>query len=100
MPNNIITTVHTDSGIEMKSEGDFVIANSEAIKKALMDSVMRNGAESLLLTNVTAIDVSGIQLAYAWKKTLESLGRNAKVIMPQTPEIKDLLQKTGINQIF
>jgi anti-anti-sigma factor len=100
MAKIILEIIETESGITMAYEGEFNVTNVEHIKEALLQSAARKGNETLLLTAVTAMDVSGIQLAYSWKKILQAQGRKADVVLPQLESIKDLLEKTGLTQMF
>jgi hypothetical protein len=100
MKEKIITTVQVGKEIHIICEADFNIGNAGLIKEALLESLERNGDEILSLTNTPAIDVSGIQLAFSWKHELEAQGRRAEVLLPGKEDIKDLLEKTGITQMF
>jgi hypothetical protein len=84
----------------MKCEEDFTAENAASIKEALLASTARKGDEILLLSEATAIDVIGIQLAFAWKLALQRQQRKAEVLLPQPESIIDLLKKTGITQLF
>lgn len=100
MENTILKIEETDLGITMICDGDFTVTHAEFIKKELLDSAARKGDEILSLSNAKSIDVSGIQLAYSWKKILEAQGRQATVLLPQSENIKDLLEKTGLTKLF
>jgi ABC-type transporter Mla MlaB component len=95
----IQTEEHAD-GIHLIFNGDFTVKNAAQIVSALTVSASRKGSEILSLTNATAIDVAGIQLAYCWKTTLESQDRNVKIVLPESESLTDLLQKTGITKIL
>jgi hypothetical protein len=100
MNTKILSIAQTDSGTQMICESDFCVSNGAAIKEMLLQSLQRSGDETLSLTHATSIDVSGVQLAFSWKKALLAQGRKAIVLLPQGESIKDLLEKTGITQIF
>jgi anti-anti-sigma regulatory factor len=100
MAKAILTIQKTDQGITMTFEGEFTVANVEIIKESLLQSAAREGDEVLSLTGATSIDVSGIQLAFSWKKILQAQGRKADVLLPQLDNIQDLLNKSGITQIL
>jgi anti-anti-sigma regulatory factor len=100
MEKLIIKIQKTNEGLAMICEEDFNVANAQAIKEALLESVERKGNEILSLVTATTIDASGIQLAFVWKKALEAQGRRADVLFPNSENSKELLDKTGITQIF
>jgi hypothetical protein len=100
MENTILKLVETGKGISMICNDDFSAANARAIQESLLKSSARKGDEVLSLAKAISIDVSGIQLAFAWKRALQAQGRKADVVLPQSENIKDLLDKTGITQIF
>jgi hypothetical protein len=100
MANPILTIIETNTRTEMVCESDFTVTNAEIIKTTLLESSERKGDEILSLVGATSIDASGIQLAFAWKTTLQNQRRHADVLLPQSANIKDLLDKTGITQIF
>src|SRR4051812_45189218 len=100
MKDSILKIIEIYNKTEMICEADFVVANAVLIKKALLASVERKSDETLSLIAATSIDASGIQLAFAWKTALQNQGRNGEVLLPQSTNIKDLLEKTGITQIF
>ncbi|HEY0653736.1 MAG TPA: STAS domain-containing protein [Chryseosolibacter sp.] len=79
---------------------DFTATNAATIKAELMHSVERTGEEVLSLENVTSLDITGIQLAFAWRKALVAQGRKATVKLPRAGNINDLLEKTGIHKLF
>lgn len=100
METNILSTTQSDNGTLIICQNDFCVLHAEVIKDTLLQSLQRSGDETLSLTDATSIDVSGIQLVFSWRKALQAQGRKATVLLPQTESIKDLLEKTGITQIF
>jgi anti-anti-sigma regulatory factor len=100
MANPILKIIEAKNSTEMICEGDFNVTNGESIKQALLESAARKGDEILSLAGATSIDASGIQLAFAWRTALQTQHRKADVLFPQSSDIKDLLEKTGITQIF
>jgi hypothetical protein len=100
MANPVLKVQETDQGIIMIFEGEFTVGYVEMIKESLLQSAARKGNEILSLIGATSIDVSGIQLAFSWKKILQAQGRKADVLLPQSENIKDLLIKAGITQIL
>jgi anti-anti-sigma regulatory factor len=100
MANSVLNVHGTDRGITMTFEGEFAAVNVKMIKEALLESAARKSDEILSLTGATSIDVSGIQLAFSWKKALQAQGRKADVLPPESENIKDLLIKAGITTIL
>jgi anti-anti-sigma regulatory factor len=100
MNTSELTIAATDKGIQLDIQGDFNIESCDKMKLDLLTSASREGEESLNLSKTTAMDVVGIQLAYAWKIALAKKNRTATVIQPKSENIKDLFDKTGITQIL
>lgn len=100
MTENEIKAIDTENGIRLEIHGEFTSRCSEQVKKGLIASLSRDGAELLDLTQVSAMDVAGVQLAFAWKSALEQSGRKATIMLPEAENLKDLFTKTGITQIL
>jgi hypothetical protein len=100
MNTDIFSIAQIDNEIHMTCEAEFSVSNAVVIKQALQQSAARKGDETLSLTKARSIDLTGIQLAFAWRAALKIQGRNAKVLLPEAAPLKDLLQKAGITQIF
>jgi hypothetical protein len=98
--DNELNVTNTEDAIQLEARGEFTLRCGDKIKQELMLSAARAGAESLNLVEASAMDLAGIQLAYAWKKSLEQRGRKAVVILPEAENIKDLFTRTGITQIL
>jgi hypothetical protein len=97
---NELKLVKTENAAHLEVRGEFTLRCGEGIKKDLISSISEESNESLDLTHACAMDVAGIQLAYAWKKALQDNGKKANVILPESENIKDLFAKTGITQIL
>jgi anti-anti-sigma regulatory factor len=92
--------VNAENETQLLIRGDFTMKSSKVIKEDLLLSVSRNRNEALDLSQVSAIDVAGIQFACAWKKALQIKGRKGSVILPEAENLKDLIVKAGITQIL
>jgi ABC-type transporter Mla MlaB component len=95
-----LKTTQTPGTEELTIEGDFNLRNIAHAKAALLESNSRKNDEALNLKNVTALDLAGVQLAYAWRKSLQAQGRQATITLPEDEGIKDLIKKTGITNIL
>ena len=84
----------------MICRGEFNAARTIGIEQLLSESLRRRGNETLVLTDVTRIDITGIKLAYAWKRALELQNRKAQVLLPASAVIANLLIRTGIAELF
>lgn len=100
MSNVILEITENNQVVHMICTNDFNASNAASIKVELMQSVERTGEEVLSLQQATALDITGIQLAFAWRKALVAQGRKAKVELPRAENINDLLVKTGITKLF
>lgn len=100
MKTNELKIVSTGKEIRLEIQGDVTIGTRKKIKNDLLPSVATEGNMSLDLSQANMMDVTGIQLAYAWKKALAQNQRTGIVILPESENIKDLFVKTGITQIL
>ena len=89
-----------EHGTRMIFSGAFSAEWSATIKQYLSESMMRSGHETLVLTNVTSIDILGIKLAYTWRRALELQDRTGKIVLPECAVIRDLLVRTGIAELL
>ena len=89
-----------EDGTRMVCKGEFNEAHAVAIQQFLEQSATRTGNETLVLTDVTTIDVIGIKLVYAWRSTLELQSRKAHILLPVSEAIQQLLEKTGIAKLL
>jgi anti-anti-sigma factor len=91
-----------ESGDEthIRCEGEFTISSLRKLNDILRTTIEGTGDIKLSLTHITAIDVTGIQLLYAWKNQLEASGRSTVVLFPEAKTVNDLLIKTGIIKLF
>ena len=87
-------------GMLISCDGEFTFKNSVEIRTVLGQSAVRSSNEVLCLKNATAIDITGIQIASAWKRTLVAQGRVAEVVLPESHDLHDLLLKTGSAKLF
>jgi hypothetical protein len=100
MIENELKALDTGNGIHLELHGEFTLRSGEQTKKDLISSLSGEGPELLDLTRASAMDVAGIQLAYAWKNALGQAGRKATITLPEAENLKDLFTKTGITQIL
>jgi len=80
-------------------QGDIRIQYALEFKKILSASFERTANERLVLAHVTAFDVTGVQLAYVWRKELMARGRLASIRWPENQALNELLEKSGITKI-
>ncbi|WP_133259505.1 STAS domain-containing protein [Pseudochryseolinea flava] len=95
-----MTIERDEDGTRIICSGEFNAARAIAIEQLLGQSMTRRGQETLVLTHVTTMDITGIRLAYAWRRALELQNRNAKVVLPASGVIGNLLERTGIAKLF
>jgi hypothetical protein len=100
MKNLILKTEPHHNTLGLVIEGECKVQNSFTLREFLLESVCRAGDETLILTHVTALDISGFQLIYLWKQRLESQSRRANISLPLDKGLTDLLEKTGITKIL
>jgi anti-anti-sigma regulatory factor len=100
MDTQALTINKSGDEVQILCNGEFTTQHAGAIKETLLAEM--NGTEAIVLSlqYATAFDVAGIQLAFAWKKKMEALGRTVRVSLPETETIKDLLAKAGITKLF
>jgi anti-anti-sigma regulatory factor len=100
METNTVKNIEGENGLEIEVNGEFSVGTCKDIRQQLELSLERSGHETLVLKNVTTMDVVAIQLTYAWKNALAKSGRKGTIVPPDEESIKDLLVKTGITQIL
>jgi anti-anti-sigma regulatory factor len=76
-------------------EGDITLANSEAIKKELLAALENEQTVHFIATGITAIDLSGLQLLVALKKTLQEAHREVTFDMSYPNDLLSVVEHSG-----
>jgi anti-anti-sigma regulatory factor len=86
-------------------EGELTLNNAGEIKTKLYEAMKKYPLLKVSVRNITAIDLSGIQLLYSLSKTAEEMNRSVTFDIALLPETTALFQKAGFrsllqNQVF
>lgn len=90
--------VKTNKGVSiLQLSGDLIIDDADALKDALQKAVNEGNQIRIVMENVTALDISVIQLIQSAKKTLGTAHHKLSVQTQLPDDLKSLLEKSGIN---
>lgn len=91
---SITQKIATD-GVELKVSGSFTIENSADMREALMEAFSKGDLVTIDLTDVEAIDVSGLQMLCAAHRT--SLGHDKRLVVVGSlqPNVKKSAEIAG-----
>jgi anti-anti-sigma regulatory factor len=90
----------TKDKVKLVVTGNLTIQHSKELQRLLLQHCDFKKAVQLVLNNVAALDVAGIQLAYAWKSEVIKKGGLAEVTLPVEKTLLQLLEKASITKIF
>ncbi|MEW6520351.1 MAG: STAS domain-containing protein [Thermodesulfobacteriota bacterium] len=76
--------------------GDLTIYNSSEVKAGIMEEIGEMGSVTIDLQQLGDIDVTGIQLLLAARKSAEQTGRPFQLLNP-TPVLLEKAAKIGID---
>jgi anti-anti-sigma regulatory factor len=94
-----VTHSETDKTFVGSLVGELTIATAGQLKLSLL-SMETDKPMVLSLAQVTAIDLACIQVLYAWKHTLLTVGKKVQILLPEGEALKELLEKTGITKLI
>ena len=80
-------------------EGEIGIRIANELKKALQDSLEIIHTCELDFSNITGIDLTGIQLIYSAFKTAESLGRKMVLNVKRSDIFDQAVKESGFSEV-
>lgn len=80
---------------KLNFSGNLVIDNIEKIKKKIKKKILNTEISLIHFDNVSQIDLSGIQILEALRKTMLKSGNICKIKLDIVPEYESILQRTG-----
>jgi ABC-type transporter Mla MlaB component len=89
-----------DDKVRIAALGDWVIQHATEMKTCLANALIQAKDMHLDLSEVTAFDVSAIQVVFLWKNEIKNLNNQIIISMPIDASLLDLLEKSGITKIF
>lgn len=75
--------------------GNLVIGNIEKIKNNILKKVFDTEFSSIYFDNVAQIDLAGIQMLEALRKTMLKGGKECKIELNIVPEYETILKRAG-----
>jgi anti-anti-sigma factor len=91
---------HGKHRITLTVSGDLTVQHSRELREFFFNNTEIKKENRLVLKGVTALDIAGIQLIYAWRNSIETRGGRTRLTMPGSNNLRDLLEKTGITKLF
>jgi anti-anti-sigma regulatory factor len=85
---------------EVFMEGDLTVRNVSAIQSKLLEALQNHQAAKISVQNVTAIDLSCIQLLYSAIKTSEEMKKHVDMDIQLPAEFESLLTKAGFESLI
>jgi anti-anti-sigma regulatory factor len=81
-------------------EGELTLNNAGEIKTKLYEALKKYPLLKISVRNITAIDLSGIQLLYSLSKTAAEMKRSVTFEIALPPETAALFQKAGFGSLL
>jgi anti-anti-sigma regulatory factor len=95
-----LTIEETNDKVKLLVTGNLTVQHSKELQRILLQHCEFKTTVQLVLDDVAALDVAGIQLAYAWKNEVIKKGGVAEVSLPAERALLELLDKASITKIF
>jgi len=100
MGKPVLKIQKTKDQVKLIATGDLTVQHSKVFRDFLVENNSHQQEVNLEMNEATALDIAGIQLAYAWQKGIKSKGGNAMVSLPTNSNLLDLLEKSRITKMF
>ena len=100
MAKPTLTLEKTESEIVVRATGDLNVQHAHEIKSFFETALQEDANVHLHFGEVTALDVSAIQLSYLLKRNSQHSGYHFKITMPEDTGLFDLMEKCGITKIL
>lgn len=97
MENYLIKTENIDDKTIVTFSGDLSIQNIEKIKQELINIIVDYPNININLDDVSDIDVSFVQLLYAFRQEKQQQNKEIAIEVNLNEELRCLLSKAGIN---
>jgi ABC-type transporter Mla MlaB component len=97
-------TIQPNNKNDMKSatvflEGNLLLSNASEVKNEISYAVSKFEHLELVLKNIENIDLSFIQLLYAFRKASLQLDRTISIDLELPADIKALIDNSGFNDL-
>ena len=83
------------SAMVLVLDGELAIQRAVALRESLMDRLLTGNAIDLDLSNVTAIDVSGLQLLCSMHRTARNAGGDIRIASPLSAAVAQMVESAG-----
>ncbi|QHT68141.1 hypothetical protein GXP67_16580 [Rhodocytophaga rosea] len=85
--------------VQIILEGSLVVGSLHTVKEELTAAINRYPTIQVTVTNVTAIDLTGIQLLFAIKKSSELLHKKLSFSIELPDELNKILSRAGFHNL-
>jgi hypothetical protein len=90
----------TNDKVRLVATGNLTVQHSKELQQILLLHCDFKNEVQLVLDEAVALDIAGIQLAYAWKSKVIKNGGLAQVTLPVEQNLFQLLEKATITKLF
>lgn len=88
------------SAVKVVIEGDLSIRNAQNLKEPLEAAFNKYDLFEVELQNITALDITSIQLMYSLKKAVRAKSKTMNLTLNVSEEIQNVLEYSGLTKIL
>lgn len=81
-------------------QGDLTVANASFIKEEMIKAVEKYSLLKLVIDNVERLDLSVLQLIYAFQIAAVNGGKQVELGVSLPEDLEQLVRKSGLDKIF
>jgi anti-anti-sigma regulatory factor len=96
---SISVTSNKKKSVHIILEGSLIVGSLSTIKEELTAAISHYSTIQVTVTNVTAIDLTGIQLLFAIKKSSELLHKKLSFSIELPDEINKIISLAGFHNL-
>ncbi|MFP4092846.1 MAG: lipid asymmetry maintenance protein MlaB [Cyclobacteriaceae bacterium] len=90
----------SQKGNALRLQGDLTISNAAYIKDEMIKALDKYNITSLQVSEVENLDLSVLQLIYAFRRAARTGGNEIQLELSLPDEIDLLVRQSGLNQMF
>jgi anti-anti-sigma regulatory factor len=80
--------------------GDLSVAGAADLQQQLLKTSWETAGVKIIVENVENMDLSFLQLLFAWSKTLKSSGKNLNFDFRLGDEFQRIVEESGFGEVF
>jgi anti-anti-sigma factor len=80
--------------------GELTVRSAEEFKSKMLSLIDQYSILDLSVEGITAMDLSGVQIIEAFKKTIQQKGKRFTLVTVLPEELQLLLARAGVKEIF